>query len=456
MNGQVSTLNMPVLTGYGIFDREFRKKVGMTAPNFSDFSVFRHLKLVNKLKPNEQTKRHEFYHYEKTDHLKANATIVAVNTGVANQVTITLAAEDHYDTGTKSYPIVTNDVVFSNQITGLVFSVDRSVAGAHTVTIKSVTGTNDVQTAAVIGSTVLFAGNSQQEASGATEMRVPSFNKITQNIKTTRGHFRYTDHAGQNIVELTGPDGSNYIHPMGISDTAQQFEMDEEYAMLTNRKNTATVTNAAGNSINTTQGLIPEIYANGMIGEYFGEADMSSFQDWLKQVNANYGDGEYLCLSGLDLGLNILNWSIDFSKNDAASTWFGKDGKEVAATFGFKQIQFPGLGFTVNFKDLKAFSHSGTMGSEGLPYSKMGLMIPCGEGLNPMTNEMMPYLQIRYAAPGGAPSEIQGDIKVFYTGGNARSGATNDILEEGYHMVSYKAMQYFNMKKFMVIERAGW
>ena len=114
-----------------------------------------------------------------------------------------------------------------------------------------------MQTAAVIGSIVNFVGNSQQEASGATAMRVPSFTKITQNLKTTRGHFKYTDHAGQNQVEfITGPDGNKYIHPLGISDTAQQFEMDEEFSMLTGKKNTATVTNAAGDSITTSQGLI--------------------------------------------------------------------------------------------------------------------------------------------------------------------------------------------------------
>lgn len=455
MNGQVSTLNMSVLTGYGILDREFRKELGMTAPNFSDFSVFRQMKLVNKLKPEEMTNRHEFYHYEKTDHLKANATITAIGTSVANQVTITLAAEDHYDSGAKSYPIVTNDVVFSNQVVGLVYSVDRSVAGAHTVTIKSLTGSNDVQSAAVIGSIVNFVGNSQQEASGATEMRVPSFTKITQNLKTTRGHFKYTDHAGQNQVEfITGPDGNKYIHPLGISDTAQQFEMDEEFSMLTGKKNTATVTNAAGNSITTSQGLIPEIYANGMTGEYFGDVDMSSYDDWLLQIIANYGDGEYMCMAGIQLGLNVKNWAIDFAKNEAAYAWFD-GGKEQAATFNFTGIKMPGVGFDVYFKDLKAFSHAGTLGHENLPYQKMGLMIPCGNALNPKTNTMQPYLQIRYAKPGGAAHEIQGDIKVFYTGGNSRNGATSDVLEEGFHIVSYKALQMFNIKKFMVIEKAG-
>jgi len=455
MNVQTASQNMSVLTGYGILDREFRKNLGMTAPNFSDFSVFRQLKLVNKLKPDEMSGRNEFYHYEKTDHLKANATIVAIDTATPNQVGITLAAEDHLNAGVNSYPIKSNDVVFSSQVTGVVYDVDRSVAGAHKVIVKSLTGSNDVQTAAVIGSTVVFVGNTQQEASFATEMRVPSFNKITQYIKTTRGYYEYTDHAGQQKVEfVAGPDGSQYIHPLGIADTAQTFEMDEEFALLTNKKNTAAVTNLAGKNLTTTQGLVPEIYANGLTGEYFGDVDMSSFDDWLLQIVANYGDGEYLCMNGIQLGLSVKNWAVDFTKNDATYAWF-EGGKEQAATFNFQGIKMPGVGFSIYFKDMKAFSHAGTLGHENLPYNKMGVMMPCGSALNPKTNEMQPYLQIRYQKPLGAPNEVQGDIKVFYTGGNARTGATSDELKEGFHIVSYKALQMFNIKKFMIIEKAG-
>lgn len=457
---QTSVTNMSLLTGYGILDREFRKQIGFTSPDFSDLSILRALKSQAKLLPQEMTGRHSFYYYEQGDHLKANCTIAAISNTTINgtpAVQITLSAADHSNSGANSWPIKGNDCLFSNQVTGYVYDIDRSTPNAHVVKVKSVTGSTDVQSAAAVGGVVVFAGVSVSEASSAVEHRNPQINKVTNQIKTTRGKYEVTDHASQNRIEFATIDGKQYLHYLGIANTTQVFEMDEEYALLTNNINTATFTDLAGNSVNTTLGLIPNINANGQQQDYFGDIDLGTMQDWFSTIVANYGDGEYLCLNGINFGFALQSWTADLGKYDASYLFFsgaevdGKSvsGKEQAIAFNFTGIKMPGIGIQLYFKDCKAYSHAGSLGNDKLPYKGMGTFIPAGSALNPKTNVMQPYLQIRFAPPQGAPHQVQGDIQVWETGANAQSGGTNDVLERNVHMVSYKALEAFNVKKFM-------
>ena len=70
------------------------------------------------------------------------------------------------------------------------------------------------------------------------------------------------------------PDGKQYLHYLGIANTTEVFEMDEEYALLFENINTATFTDLAGNPVNTTLGLIPNVNANGQTQDYFGDVDL--------------------------------------------------------------------------------------------------------------------------------------------------------------------------------------
>lgn len=460
---QTNSTNLPLLTGYGILDREFRREMGFTSPSFPAFSILKSLKREAKLLPQEMTGRHSFYYYEQGDHLKASCTIAGVSNTTINgtpTVLITLSTADHYNSGANSWPIKGNTAIFSNQVTGYVYDIDRSTPNAHVVKVKSVTGTTDVQSAAAVNGVVVFAGVSVSEASSAVEHRNPQINKITQQIKTTRGKYQYTDHEGQNRVEVAvSPDGKQYLHYLGIANTTEVFEMDEEYSLLFENINTATVLDLAGNPVSTTLGLIPNINANGQTQDYFGDVDLGTMQDWYSTIVANYGDGEYLCLNGINLGFSLQNWTADLGKYDASYLFFngaevdGKtvSGKEQAIAFNFVGLKMAGIGIETYFKDCKVFSHAGTMGNDKLLYKGMGVFVPAGQGLDPKTQQMQPYLKIRYAQPQGAPSSIQDGVQVWETGANAQQGGTNDVLERNIHMVKYSALQAFNLRKFMVV-----
>lgn len=449
-SGQVASQNLAIATGYGILDREYRKKLGMKVPKYKALSIFRELE--GKMKPIEKTGRHSFYHYEEGDWFNAAVTITgAPVTGVANQVGITLSAADHFNAGTQSYPIVGNMAVFENETPGLVTAIDRSTPNAHIVTIKSLIGTNNVQTAAVTGGSVVFFGNAQAEESDSVEMRVPQYSKITNNIHTTRATYKVTDFAAQNKVEFTDPEsGQPYIHYKGISETADTMSMNEELNLILSDYSNG-LTNAGGKSVTTAGGLIPQITANGQSAEYFTDVDMATFDDMVLLIDDNYGDDQYMVGTGKNLSLALKNWLADFTKFDASYIYFD-GGKEQALKFDFKGVNLGGVDFYFNTWDI--LSHKGSLGAGNMPYRHMGVLIPCGNGKDPISQEMVPYLQIRYSEPQGAAHEVQGDIKIFETGGNASKGATNAVMNRVVDFVSYKAIQITNREKFVVLRKA--
>lgn len=445
---QAATQDLSIATGYGILDRDFRKKLGMKVPKFKALSILRQLE--GKMKPLEPVIRHSFYHYEEGDWFNASVTIAAITTpGGAGTVTIQLSAGDHVNSGTQSYPIVGNMAVFENELPGLVTAVDRSTPNAHKVLIKSLTGSNAIQTAGTNGGALTFFGNAQAEASGATEMRVPIVTKITNQIHTSRAYYKVTDFAAQNEVEFEY-EGQKYLHVKGIDETADTFAMNEELNLILSDYSSG-LTDAGGRSVTTAGGLIPQITANGQNADYFTDVDMSTWDDMVLLIDDNYGDDQYMVGMGKNLALSLKNWLSDFTKFDATYVYFD-GGKEQALKFDFKGINIGGVDFYFITWDL--FSHKGSLGAGNMPYRNMGVLIPCGNTKDPRSGEMVPYLQLRYSAPQGAANEVQGDIKVWETGGNAKKGGTDANSQREIHMISYKALQISNREKFVILRKA--
>lgn len=445
---QVAVENAAIASGYGILDRDFRKQLGMKVPKFQALSIFRELK--GRMEPAAITKRHTTYMYEEGDWRKAAVTIgAAANSG--SDVLITLTTGDHYDSGTHSYPVVGNLVLFENEEVGYVKSINRTTPNGHILTVSPYAASEAVQTAAVVGTTIVCYGNIQKEKSTKVEMRVPFISKIESYIHTTRGYYGVTDWAQQNEVEFEY-EGQKYLYIKGIEEGADQFAADEEGNMLFTPANDGTLTDASSNVLKGATGLIPQTTASGMNFEYDVDFELADFQELQLLITDNYGDTEYLFGRGTNLSNSMDRWLIDFTDGGAYYNFFD-GGKEQALTFRFKSIEVGGVTFHMTTWD--AFSHAGSFGAGNQPWRHMGCLIPCGNTKDPELNKNMPYLQVRYAPPKGAAHHIQGDIKVWQTGADASQGATNDEEIKEIHWISYKTLAQRNREKFGMVRRSA-
>lgn len=442
------TDNLALATGYGILDRDFRKTLGMKVPKYKALSMMRELE--GRMEAMERTKVHAPYFYEEGDWFNAACTIATVDVVTPNQVGITLSLADHQDSGTKSYPLVNDLCVFEDETTGFVYSITRTT-NAHALVIKPTNASQLVQTAAVVGTKIIFYGSLFGEASDTPEKRVPYVSKITNTIHTTRDAYEITDWSAQNETEFEY-NGQKYLYAKGLDEFADRFSMKEELNLILTAQ-VDTLTDASGAALKSANGLIPQVTTNGQSVEYFDDPDLAFFQDTVLTMVDNYGDDEYFVGQGVNFALGTDNWLNDFNKySNTGVTYNAFDGGSgQALKFDFRSIALGGA--TLHFNTWPILSHKNSLGSGDAPYRYMAIMIPTGTGLDENRNSV-PYMRMRYSEPMGAPWEVQGDVKVFETGGASKRGATNGVQKRIVEMISYKLLEIRNREKF-VIARKG-
>jgi hypothetical protein len=445
---QASRETLAIATGYGVLDRDFRKQLGAKVPKFKALSFLR--ELDGKMEPIKAVKRHQYYFYEEGDWFNAACTISAASNSGSN-VLVTLSSGDHYDSGTHSYPVVGQLCIFENETVGYVSSINRGTPNAHVVTVVPYNASQAVQTAAVVGQTVVFYGNIQPEKSFKTEMRVPNISKITNYIHNTRETYEVTDYAAQNEVEFEY-DGQKFLYVKGIAETADRFAMQEENNLIFTPANDGTLVDASSNSLTGATGLLPQISTNGQTFEYDGDFTMADFDDLVLTIDDNYGDTEYLIGMGRNLALSMKNWLVDFSKFQNSGISFDYfETKEQALSFDFTTIAIGGV--TFHMSTWAIMSHAGSFGAGNQPWRYQGVCIPCGNTKDPQSQSMVPYLQLNYSPPQGAPHTIQGDIKVWEDGANAKTMPTSDESTRRIYMESYKSLAVRNREKFIRITK---
>lgn len=442
------TDNLALATGYGVLDREFRRELGMKVPKYRALSIFRQME--GRMAPMDRTRNHEHYYWEEGDWFNANITIHNVDLGTPNQVTVTIAPEDHQDAGKTSYPITNELAMFEDETVGFVSAKSIAVDGAHTITIKRLNSDQDVQAAAAIGSKIVFYGSVFGEASDTPATRVPFVSKVTNYIHTNREAYEITDWSAQNETEFEF-NGEKYLYVKGLEELADRFAMKEELNMILTPLASG-LTDANGASLKTVNAVIPQIRSNGQNVEYLDEPDLAFMQDTVLTIDANYGDDEYFIGQGRNAALANDNWVVDFAKGGDNRISFSAfdGGREQALAFNLKSVELGGV--SMHFDTWAILSHQGSLGSGEQPHRNMMIGIPAGTGLDEHRNSV-PYLRIRYARPEGAPFEVQEDIKVFEHGGASRRGATSGVQKRVVEMLSYKTIEMRNREKWFVARK---
>jgi len=151
--GVQTSENYALISGYDIYDRDFYKKLIKKVPRAA---ALQWMRVVKGYMSKRKAIRHTYYFHEEGQWMSAAATIAAV-TDNTTYATITLSSGDHTDSGTSSFPVVGQTVVFENETAGYVTAVTRTTPYAHTVTVYPVDTTNvNIVAAAQNGSTMVF------------------------------------------------------------------------------------------------------------------------------------------------------------------------------------------------------------------------------------------------------------------------------------------------------------
>lgn len=442
-----------VITGYGIYDRDILQELKITTYGQQALSWMRPAGRISKRKVFEQS----YSHYESGRWFNAATTIaVAANTGTAD-VNVTLSTADHHDSGARSFPVKGQTVVFTDQTVGYVTAVNRSVANAHVVTITPMNSSQDVRTAAVVGTSAVFFGNAHSERSVATESRISKVTKITNYLTETREGFEATDQEMQSQVEFSY-NGKRYLAYLSMDETNSRFEQQEEFNQLIGKSAENVNDPDTSLAVRTSEALIPKIQANGITGEYFGAPTLDTFDEIELRVDNAEADSEYYVGMGLRAEQKLRRFLVDFTQNgDNGISFAGMDAQTL--NINFKQATFGSRKF--NFHTWTCLTHGTSLGAAGMPYGDMMIGIPMGQTKIPSVEGQNGgsayYLSQTYAPPKGALTGdpmSPDDVFVWETGALASNGPTDDVMTKKLHMVSNKGLEAYCLHKFFLWEKS--
>jgi hypothetical protein len=139
---------------------------------------------------------------------------------------------------------------------------------------------------------------------------------------------------------------------------------------------------------------------------------------------------------------------IDFETASPEVFFNEMNNKEQNLYFKFRSVDIEN--YTFHFQEWECLSHPDTLGQDTFPYKDMGVFIPAGSTRDPVSGSSEPYMKLVYADPGGSPAENKGDYKLWETGANARTGATDDEMIRRIHWISYKALEVRHRHKFLI------
>jgi len=436
----VSKESYALISTYGVYDRDLRTKLDMEYPRAGALSW---MKMAKNYTGKRKVKRFKYDYWEESQWFNAAATIESAADSGSNSI-VTLSSADHQDSGVNSYPRVNDLAVFEDETVGFVSAKSESVASAHTVTVKPLNPSQDVQAAAVAGTKIAFFSNAMPEESTSRESHVSKQTKVSNYVQTFREEYKVTDHAMLNAVEFEWK-GQNYLYVKDTDDTANRFELQEELGCLITPLSSS-LTDASSNSIQTTNALIPQITDNGYTQEYFDEPDLTDFEDMVIGLNDKFAGKKYIAGIGINLSVKLNRFLKDqMTQNpEVFFSELGDGGQQL--NFNFRRLDYNDYQF--QFQTWEIFGHADSLGAGNMPYRHMAVMIPIGTAKDPDSGADEPYIKTAYADPGGAAHENFGDYKMFETGANAQRGATNATMNRVFTWVSYKGLELRHRKKF--------
>jgi hypothetical protein len=295
-------------------------------------------------------------------------------------------------------PVVGELMLFANGVVGYVSAV--SSATDFVITVKPVNSADAIPAAAT-GAKLSFFSNAYAEGTASNQMRKSDLIKRSNKLQIFKTKTSITDIAYGSKIEVEFK-GKPYYFLKQQHDAYLKHRMDILYAVLFGRES-AGLTDAAGNAINTTRGLRDTIVNAGGIsssvatGGTIATSDLAALS---RLMDANRCPSEYLLWAGADFD-NAFDTQISAATqfvNGAINYGSFGGSKDVAISLGINS--FYAYGRTLHKKRLNALSHPQvTSTATNVNYTKEAYLVPAGkikveQGGGQVDRMMVRYLEM--------------------------------------------------------------
>lgn len=450
-----------LLNPLDLYETEVASKLSSKVPTPTSLNW---LKKMEGRMSTRKTKRSVYSLYEEGQYMAGAAKIgVVTPNGAKFDITMSDGYGSVSAANANSFVVENMLVMFSDgKTTGFVETVNKTTPGAHVVTIKKTDASQDIATAAVVGTNMVFFSNAQPEGSTATQSRVEQYTKLTNKLHIIREFFDVTDEEMYNQAWFEPVPGKKYLWYKGIQATANRFELQKQLALLISNQSTS-LTDKNANVVQTTHGMIPQIRTGGAELEYFVKPDGAGFDEVMLHLDNSYGENKYFIGEGHNLMMGLKDFLVKFAQNGTGNISFSPftGGSEQAIKLDFKSYSVGDYEF-YNQK-WSILSHKDTLGADGFPFRHMGIFIPAGvtRDANPELAEgspnYVPYLVMvtpPLSAFSANPNIVKEDYLMWETGAFANQGATSDAAKKGVHFLAYVGLEMRCRNKWLLWQQA--
>ncbi len=417
----------------------------------------------------EQVQNRDYFWFENRGKLisgvKAAGNVAAA---AGATITLTLATDFHYNSGTQSPLRVGETVrVASTNVEGEILTVNSTVPNAFTFTVRPKISTQSLASAGGGGSflstdVLIFGGIMDAgEASQTNASMIQLDEKYTNSITEMRETFSATDLAEMTEVYYTGgfsgdvpaggaQAGTSLFTLKGLVKSNIRFKDDVEMKLM--RGNIVNNSGLTTSSSVGSEGIIPKVLADGeTVGYTPGNLDIAKIHEITRIMDVNGCVSENLWLQDIYQNQNFSDGL--FAAFPAGAWVWGTNEKseEAAINYGCKSIAIDGYHFKV--KKYRPFNTEYLTGVTPATdqFRNFGMICPQGETRDSKdASKVYKNITIMSQNPpkGGT---IGNGIRVWQWGGaslNPTTGTMNDNVE----MITYRGTRVAAANQFVIVQ----
>jgi len=366
-------------------------------------------------------------HIHEVIHVLANVAQPAVGANIS----FTLDPID-LDSNNNFYVRLYDEILFPNEVTGIVITRNVGVPGAPVITVR-LNEITDQFPALTAGEEIVIISSAFSEGSGQPTGAVSGtweYSNHTQIIKESMG-VTGSEMTNQSWVTITSAGQSIPAYYFkGQIDIDYRMALKIDGALLWGKQSTNVITDPiTGRPIYTTEGLIPYVRRVGNEQTSVdGAFAVDEFDEMDNTLDREFAGNRILGLLGISLHQDIenalvayfKNTNISFAKQDTNDALFNSN-EALSASVNFTYLTKSERTFL--FKRMGSFNNKKLAGADGYGARKMGVFLPINKKKDPVTSNMVDSFGTRYKALG----KYSRRMEVWQVGGAGEGLKVTDI-----------------------------
>ena len=416
----------------------------------------------------EEVKNRNYFWFENRGKLMVgvqSAGNVAAAAGAT--ITLTLAAADHFNSGTESPLRVGETVrVASTNVEGQIIAINTTTPGAFTFNVRPKISTQALNSAGsgnyLSTDVLLFGGDMDAgEASDSINPLIHLDEKYENNITEMRESWSATDlaemtevfyNSGASGNEMAGgaQAGTSYFTYKGLVKSNQRFINNVEFKLM--RGNIVNNSGLTTTSSVGSEGIIPKVLADGeTIGYTPGTLDIAKLHEITRVMDVNGCANENVWLQDI---FQRQNFSDGLFKEFPAGAyvWGSNEKSEQAAiNYGVETLRIDGYMFKV--KKYKQFNTEMTTGITPVNdyFRNFGMICPQGETRDAKdVTKAYKNITVMYQQPPKGGTTGNG-IRVWQWGGGSQNPSTGSMVDH-VETITYRGTRVCAANQFIIVQ----